>query len=370
MRSSDRQIAIIVGLAVLFVVGGLAALLFSTFYNTLPPATPVAVAPAQPAGPTNSNPVIVTATGAAPGPQSPTLTAPSTVEGQPSPTVRAATGNPTQPAVETATLAATHSAATLPPTQGAVDQPTATTAPADTPVPGPSPTFDDNPNLLLTPQTPPTETATPEPLKDLKGSVELAVAQVQRMQVSGGYVVMVDVGNLTDQPLKDITLVFTNSAGTRIGTPKPLNLYLPANDARPGATAVIPATDPIIANWSTAQVHAVGTPVTVQPEQAGYPVAMDMDTPVVTVSQSGYAYQVVIVNNTGGRVAIPYQNISFFSNDGVLLFVSNLGGRDPLNDGESYQLIGSIPAAQSAAEGRSLAEFTDVLAIISAEASP
>lgn len=358
-------------MAVLFIVGGMGALLFSAFYSTLLPATSVAVAPTQPAGPINSNPAIVTATSVALAPESPTLTLPPSAEGQPSPTGDVVGGGLTQPVVATATPEAIQPAATQPPTQGTVDQPTITpSAPTDTPVPGASPTFDDNPTLLFATQDSATETATPEPLKDPGGSVELSVAQVQRMQVSGGYVVMVDVGNLTEQPLKDVVLVFTNASGARIGGPRPLALHIPANDARPGATGVIAANDPIFTNWSAVQVHALGTPVTAQSGQAGYPMVLDTELAQVTASSSGYSYQVTIVNNTGGRVAIPYQNISFFSNDGVLLFVANLGNHAAINDGESYQLSGTIPAAQPAAEGRSLAEYSDVLAIISAEASP
>ncbi len=370
MRSSDKQVAILVGLAALFVVGGMGALLFSAFYSTFAPATSVAVASTQPAGTADSGAPAATAAVAAPVAQSPTLALAPTVEGQPSPTVGVAGGGPTQPAIVTATSAVSQPPATLPPTQSVVDQPSATSLPGDTPVPGATPTFDDNPNLLLTPQNPPTETATPEPLKDLTNQVELSIAQIQRVQVSDGYILMADIGNLTEQPLKDVSLVFTNASGARVGEAKPVSLYLPPDDARPGATAIIPANDPIIVNWATVQAHAVGTPVTVQPGQAGYPLALDVDTPTVTVSQSGYAYQSTITNDTGGRVAIPYQNVAFFANDGVLLFVSNLGGRGPLNDGESYEITGTVPANQAAAEGRSLAEYTDVLVIVSAEASP
>lgn len=370
MRSSDKQVAILVGLAVLFVVGGMGALFFSAFYSAFVPETSVALAPTQTAGTAGPGAPVVTATVAAPVAQSPTLTLAPTMEGQPSPTAGAAAGSSTQPAVVTATSAVPQPSSTIPPTQPVVDQPTAASLPTDTPAPGASPTFEDSPNLLLTPQEQPTETATPEPLKDLTNQVELSIAQIQRVQVTGGYILMADIGNLSEQPLKDVSLVFTNSAGARVGEAKPVSLYLPPNDARPGATAVIPATDPIIVNWANLQAHAVGTTVTVQPGEAGYPLALDVDTPTVTVSQSGYAYQATITNNTGGRVAIPYQNIAFFANDGVLLFVSNLGGRGPLNDGESYQVTGTVPADQAAAEGRSLAEFTDVLVIISAEASP
>ncbi len=370
MRSSDKQVAILVGLAVLFVMGGLGALFFSAFYSAFVPATSVAVASTQNAGTADSGALVVTATVAAPVAESPTLTLAPTVEGQPSPTVGAAVGGQTQAAIVSATSAVSQPSSTIPPTQPVIDPPTATSLPSDTPAPGASPTFEDSPTLLLTQVTPPTETATPEPLKDLTTQVELSVAQIQRVQVTGGYILMADIGNLTEQPLKDVSLVFTNAAGARVGEAKPVSLYLPPNDARPGATAVIPATDPIIVNWATVQAHAVGTPVTVQPGQAGYPLALDVDTPIVTVSQSGYAYQATITNNTGGRVAIPYQNVAFFANDGVLLFVSNLGSHAALNDGESYQVTGTISASQAAAEGRALAEYSDVLVIISAEASP
>lgn len=295
---------------------------------------------------------------------------------------------PTQGAAATEAVtpgtAATQPALTQPPSTNvpATVRPSATTGqstnlqpasagPSNTPAPNATPTLEDNPSLLLTPFVPPTTAPTPVPLPtSSSGSfVELQVAQVQRIQVSDGYILMADIGNIALQPIKDVNLIFTNASGARVGDPKSLSLYLLPNDARPGATGVLAATDPIIVNWGNLQARAIGTPVTTS-GQAGYPVWLDITPVTVSLTQDGYTYQSLVTNNSGARANIPYQNVSFFANDGTLLFVTNIGSHPALNDGESYILSGSVPINQTATGGRALGEYTDVLASVSAEVAP
>jgi len=277
---------------------------------------------------------------------------------------------PTQPALTSAPATTKPSA-----TPGGVTniQPTSS-IPTSTTAPNVTPTLDDNPSLLLTPFVPPTAAPTLAPLPTSSSPagafVELQVAQVQRLQVSGGYVLMADVGNITQQSIKDVSLIFTNASGARVGDAKPLSLHLLPNDARPGATGVLAATDPIIVNWGNLQARAIGAPAAGQPGQAGYPIWLDITPVTISLTQDGYTYQSVVTNNSGSRATIPYQNVSFFANDGTLLFVANVGAHPALNDGESYVLTGSVPINQTAAGGRALGEYTDVLASISAEIAP
>jgi hypothetical protein len=147
-------------------------------------------------------------------------------------------------------------------------------------------------------------------------------------------------------------------------------LYLLPNDARPGASSVVADNDPVIVNWGSLQARALGVPVGGQPGQVGYPVWLNTTPVSVTITQDGYTFQAVVTNNTGLRVSIPYQNVAFFANDGMLLYVANMGSRPALSDGESYVLTGSVPVNQAAANGRSLGEASDRLASVSAEVAP
>ncbi len=200
--------------------------------------------------------------------------------------------------------------------------------------------------------------------------VELVVAQVRRIRQPDGDVLMADVSNPTDQPVRDVSLVFTRLDGARVGEAKPLSLHLVPYDTRPGATTPISPNDPVIIGWMTLQVHAVGTVVAAQAGEPGYPVMLDISHPAVGLDQTTYTYETTVTNITGRPVRIVYQNIAFFGSDGSLLLVLNLGPHDALAEGESYVLRGLIPRNQPAAEGHTLAEYTDVLVTISAEAGP
>jgi hypothetical protein len=235
----------------------------------------------------------------------------------------------------------------------------------DTPAPNATPTFDDNPLLILTAPTPPAPTATPQPLTGLGNSVELSVAQVQRIAVDGGFVLVADIGNTTDGSVKNVTLIFTDASGARVGSGLPLNLNLPPNDARPGLTPKLAANDPIITGWGTLQARAAGTPAT-----TGAVAAVEVSPPQITQSDTDYAYQATVTNTTGARVSILYQNLAFFANDGTLLLVINLGPHAPVDAGASYTLTGTIPLGQPSAEGHALAEYSDVLGNVIAEVWP
>lgn len=243
---------------------------------------------------------------------------------------------------------------------------------AETPTTEVAPTVFDDPSVLLTPFVQPTETATPLPLTGLGDAIELSVVQLQGIELPDGFLLVADVANTAEQPVKNVSLVFTQSDGTQVGDPKPLSLYLSPGEARPGLTTRLAPDDPIIADWDTLQVHVTGAVVTVQDGQPGYPVTLDVGYPEVALNSSStqYDYQVTVTNNTGARVAIAYQNLAFFSNDGVLLLVIDLGAHAALENGASYTLTGSIPADQPVIEGRDLVEYTDVLANISAEIAP
>jgi hypothetical protein len=321
--------------------------------TSLPPGTSLAITQ-PPSAPTGASPGTTAPTpGAATEAAAPTGAGPQPT--QPSPTNLPATSRPSAT-----------------PRQSTNAQPTSA-SPGNTSAPNATPTLEDNPSLLLTPFTPPTAAPTPVPLPTSSSPsgafVEVQVAQVQRIQVSGGFILMADIGNITNQPIRDVSLIFTNASGARVGEAKPLGLHLLANDARPGATNVLAATDPIIVNWGNLQARAIGAPAAA-PGQAGYPIWLDITPVTISITQDGYTYQSVVTNHSGSRANIPYQNVSFFANDGTLLYVATIGARPALNDGESYILTGSVPINQTAANGRALGEYTDVLASISAEIAP
>ncbi len=245
--------------------------------------------------------------------------------------------------------------------------------PTSTPLSGtplPTPTIFDNPTLLLTPFNPPTETATPLPLSGLGADVELSVVQLRRISTAQGVIILAEVSNVTEQALKNVRLIFATANGQRAGNPVDLSLTLPPGESLPGASAALPASDPVIQNWDSLQAHAVGTPPTAQPGEAGYPVSVTVGYPTITRDKTSLHYDVTVANDTGARVAITGQNIAFYGGDGILLLVVNLGTHDQLADGASYALSGTLSLDQAASEGHTLADYTDMIASISAEIAP
>jgi hypothetical protein len=228
-----------------------------------------------------------------------------------------------------------------------------------------TPTFD--PNLLLTPQMPPTETATPPPLTDLGEGIELNVIQLSRILRPDGVIFLADILNPTDRPVKDVTLVFTRISGERVGQPQALDLDLVANEASPGATELLAPDDPIIAGWDELQVHAVGTPNNAGTSQSGNPAMLEVGYPEVSVDKTTLYFRVTVKNVEGATVSVPHQSLAFFANDGTLLLVWKLGSHETIPAGGSYDLTGQIRLDQPVTEGRALQEYSDVLAVLSAE---
>jgi hypothetical protein len=226
-----------------------------------------------------------------------------------------------------------------------------------------------DPNLLLTPQMPPTETSTPPPLTDLGGGLELTVIQLQQIHRPDGIVLLADVLNPADRPVRDVALVFTRPSGERVGQPQPLGLDLTANEASPGATELLAPDDPIVAGWDELQVHAIGTPNYADPSQPGYPALLEVGYPEASVDKSTLYFRVTVRNLEGTSVSIPHQSLAFFADDGTLLLVWKLGSHEAIAPDGSYELEDQIPLDQPVTDGRSLDEYSDVLATISGRLS-
>jgi hypothetical protein len=225
-------------------------------------------------------------------------------------------------------------------------------------------TFD--PTLLLTPFVAPTVTPTPIPLANLGNRVELPAIQVYRVAVEGGYQVMAEATNFTDQPLVDVELIFSTPDATPVGDPLPMRLILLPGESKPGVSAVVPDTSVIMQQWDSLIAHPVGAPAAGAEGQAGYPALLTIGTPLLTPSSAGLSYRAQIGNDTGKPATLISRIIAFYTINGTLVLTLYLGDGPQIQPGQIYEISGTVPLNQTLLEGFTVNDITDAILSISA----
>ena len=236
------------------------------------------------------------------------------------------------------------------------------TRPSAMPSEGPdTSTLTDTPETdsILTPFVPPVETETPMPLRGIVGE-ELQIVQLQRLVQPDGTRLLADVLNPMDQPVRDILLVLSDSSGSPVGAPLPIDLSLASGEAMPGITDLLPVESAAAQGEGKLQVHAIGTTVGSLPN-------VDPGFVELTPEQAALRCRFTITNNSSASITILHLGLALYSGEGTLLLVKTVETSGKLPARATWSFDESLPLDQPVAEGHALGEATDGLAVVSVQ---